>query len=143
MRRIGFSTGALAKGDFQKGIRLQEVHPEAGALELSALREDELDALIEALPSLGLDKYQYVSVHAPSLRSRLSEPELVEKLKKLTPYVLSIVVHPDVIEDINIWKQIERFVVLENMDQRKPIARTAIEMKKYFEALPNARFCFD
>jgi hypothetical protein len=143
MRRIGFSTGALAKGDFRRGIRLQEAYPEAEALELSALREDELDALIEALPSINLDKYQYVSVHAPSQRLHLSEIELVDKLKKLTRSISSIVVHPDVIEDINIWKQIEQFLVLENMDQRKPIARTAIELKKYFEALPNARFCFD
>jgi hypothetical protein len=143
MRRIGFSTGALAKGDFQEGIRLQEVHPDAEALELSALREDELDALIKALPSINLGKYRYVSVHAPSKRLHLSETELVDKLQKLTTYVPSIVVHPDVIEDINIWKRLEQFVVLENMDQRKPIARTAIEMKKYFDALPNARFCFD
>ena len=143
MRRIGFSTGALAKGDFRKGIRLQEVHPETEALELSALREDELDALIEALPSINLNRFQYVSVHAPSQRLHLSENELVDKLKKLTQHISSIIVHPDVIDDINIWKQIEQFVVLENMDQRKPIARTAIEMKYYFDALPKARFCFD
>jgi hypothetical protein len=73
----------------------------------------------------------------------LNENELVNKLKKLTKYVSSIVVHPDIIDDINIWKQIEQYVVLENMDQRKPIARTAIEMKQYFDALPKARFCFD
>src|ERR1700704_4334647 len=106
MRRIGFSTGALAKGDFRKGIRLQDAHPEAEALELSALREDELDALIEALPSINLDKYQYVSVHAPSQRVHLSEIELVDKLKILTRSISSIVVHPDVIVDISIWKQI-------------------------------------
>jgi hypothetical protein len=143
MRRIGFSTGALAKGDFLKGIRLHDAHPAAEALELSALREDELDALIEALPSINLDKYQYVSVHAPSQRVHLSEIELVDKLKILTRSISSIVVHPDVVEDISIWKQIEQFVVLENMDQRKPIARTAVELKKYFDTLPNAKFCFD
>ena len=91
MRRIGFSTGALAKGDFQEGIRLQEAHSEVEALELSALHENELDALIKALPSLNLDKYGYVSIHAPSMRHHLSESELVEKLKKLTSFVSSVV----------------------------------------------------
>jgi hypothetical protein len=143
MRRIGFSTGALAKGDFRKGIQLQELHAEANAIELSALRESELDSLISAMPTLDLRKYEYVSVHAPSSRVNFSETELVDRLKKLTVYTSALIVHPDIIKDPNNWKPIENAIVLENMDQRKPIARNAAEMKKFFEVLPKARFCFD
>lgn len=143
MRRIGFSTGALAKGDFQRGIQLQEAHSDADAIELSALREAELDSLISALPALDLGKYKYVSVHAPSSRIHLSERELVEQLRKLTKHVRVLIVHPNVIGNPSLWKPIEEHIVLENMDQRKPIARTAAELKTFFDALPNARFCFD
>lgn len=143
MRRIGFSTGALAKGDFEKGIRLQESHADANALELSALREGELDVLISAIPHLDLGKYKYVSVHAPSSRQHFSEIDLVERLKKLAKHVRTLIVHPDVIENPIAWKPIEKSIVLENMDHRKPVARTASEMKSFFDELPNARFCFD
>ncbi len=141
MRRIGFSTGALAKGDFQKGIKLQE--GQTDAIELSAMRESELDGLVEALPRLDLERFQYVSFHAPSRRVRLSEHHLVERLKKVAAYVGSIIVHPDVIENAAEWKPLEGVIVIENMDQRKAGGRTAGELQRYFDALPKARFCFD
>ena len=141
MRRIGFSTGALAKGDFRKGIKLQEGR--VNALELSALREDELAPLSEALATLNLSKFAYVSFHAPSQRARYTVAELVAFHGKVSPYVRSIIGHPDIIENPVTWRPIEKSLVLENMDQRKPIGRTAKELKSYFEALPDARFCFD
>ena len=45
MRQIGFSTGALARGDFRYALDIladQGIH----AVELSALRESELDPLL-------------------------------------------------------------------------------------------------
>lgn len=141
MWRIGFSTGALAKSDFRLGIRLQE--RVANAIELSALREDELDELIGVLSTLDLSKFDYVSFHAPSRRVSLSESELVEKLLQVSYHIPSIVVHPDVIEQVETWRPIEEFLVIENMDQRKPVGRTARELSGYFQKLPKARFCFD
>ncbi len=49
--RIGFSTGALAYGDFEIGVRLLR---ERGvlAVELSALRDKELPPLVAALDGL-------------------------------------------------------------------------------------------
>ncbi|REJ87668.1 MAG: hypothetical protein DWQ29_09015 [Planctomycetota bacterium] len=131
----------MAKGDFQRGIELQAGH--ADAVELSALREGELDALIEALPQLNLEGFQYVSFHAPSRRVELSEPELVDRLKRVADFVSAIIVHPDVIENFAVWKSIEQQIVIENMDQRKPGGRTAREIQRYFDELPEARFCFD
>jgi hypothetical protein len=34
-------------------------------------------------------------------------------------------------------------LLIENMDKRKPIGRTADELNKYFRELPEARLCFD
>jgi len=141
MRRIGFSTGALAFGDFCRGIQLQKAL--VNAVELSALRESELEKLIAAVPTLDLQNFGFVSFHAPSRLENLTERDLVKKLQSITSYVQAIVVHPDVIQDPREWRPIEELIVLENMDQRKPGARTANEMKSYFKVLPRARFCLD
>lgn len=144
MRRIGFSTGALARGDFRRAIHLQELYAEeARALELSALREDELAELLDAIPQLDLRNFEYVSFHAPSSRVQFSEHELISRLAEVSQHVRYIIVHPDIIDKPSAWEPIQDFIVLENMDQRKAGARTAIEMKQFFDALPKARFCFD
>lgn len=144
MRRIGFSTGAVAKGDFRKAIRtLEDFASDTKAIELSALREDELDSLIEAIPLLNLQRFDYVSFHAPSARMSFTECEFVRRLQLVAQYIPNIVVHPDVIENTAEWESIQEYVILENMDQRKRGARTSCELQIYFDALPRSRFCFD
>lgn len=141
MRRIGFSTGALAKGDFRRGLELQA--DRCDAVELSALREDEMDALIDALPNLNLKPFGFVSFHAPSKLEKSLEASLVKKLEKIKKDIHGIVVHPDIIQDTSLWQSLGNKVILENMDQRKPIGRTVKELLPYFEKLPEARFCLD
>lgn len=51
--------------------------------------------------------------------------------------------HPDVIFNANIWRLLGDRLLIENMDKRKPIGRTAGELAEFFIALPEARFCFD
>lgn len=140
MRRIGFSTGALALGDFERGVELQR-RPDVNAVELSALRESELDTLVDALPTLDLNQFAYVSFHAPSRVS--SERKVVDRLKAVHERGIPIVVHPDVISDFALWRELGSSVLLENMDQRKPVGRTAADMYRFFEELPDAQFCFD
>lgn len=140
MRRIGFSTGALALGDFKRGLELQR-RPDVNAVELSALRESELDSLIAALPTLDLGHFEYVSFHAPSCVS--SEQHVVDRLKAVHDQDIPIIVHPDVISDFGSWRELGSSVLLENMDQRKPVCRTASEMSRFFDELPDAQFCFD
>ena len=65
MRDIGFSTGALALGDFRSALHMLEGH-NCPAVELSALREAELPGLMDALADLDLGRFKYISVHAPS-----------------------------------------------------------------------------
>jgi hypothetical protein len=142
MTSIGFSTGALALGDFHNGLSLQR-RENITAVELSALRENELDVLIDALPTLDLAQFKFVSFHAPSRLIKHSNVELVNKLRRVAELDIPIVVHPDIIDDCSSWRSLGSLILLENMDQRKRVCRTADEMQVYFEKLPEARFCFD
>lgn len=141
MRRIGFSTGALAKGDFWAGIELQL--PLCGeAIELSALRDQELIPLMEAIERLDLRNFSHISLHAPSSLKTMTEQGLVSILSQV-PLGWPIIVHPDVITDPDQWRFLGRRLCIENMDQRKPAGRTVPEMTTVFNILPEASFCFD
>lgn len=100
MPPIGFSTGSLAQGDFLAALSMM-ADSKSKAVELSALREDELMPLLEALPGLDLRKYSYRSFHAPSivmlargLKKRL-EPEQLQAVEEhrlliVTPFPSSV-----------------------------------------------------
>lgn len=141
-RSIGFSTGALAQSDFRRGLSLM-VRQGLGAVELSALRDAELRPLLEALNSLDVTDYHYVSFHAPSQLTSLSEAELVQLLHTLLPRRWPIIVHPDTITDFRLWADFGEWLCIENMDKRKPIGRTVEELEQIFKKLPHASFCFD
>jgi hypothetical protein len=65
MKCIGFSTGALARGDFRRALQMLS-GKNVNAVELSALRQDELAPLVQQLGQLDLSRFQYISFHAPS-----------------------------------------------------------------------------
>jgi hypothetical protein len=141
MRPIGFSTGALAKGDFRLGLELQR-RDGVSAVELSALRDHELPVLMEAIGELRVDAFRYVSFHAPSKLQLHSEEATVAMLCDL-PAEWPIVVHPDVIQTTDLWTRLGNRLCLENMDNRKSIGRTVDELHGLFEVFPKAGFCLD
>ncbi len=141
MRPYGFSKGSLAHSDFDTALEMMR-GIELDALELSALREDELVPLLEALPRLELATYSHVSIHAPSKLDTLSEADLVKQLQSLKGK-FPIIVHPDVIADCDLWSELGGSLLVENMDKRKPVGRTAAELELIFERLPDARLCLD
>lgn len=120
-------------------------HQRTKAVELSALREDELDPLLESLNRLenDLKPFEYVSFHALSKRVHFSEQDFVNKLRKVAERGWAIVIHPDIIKDFSLWRTLGRAVCIENMDKRKEIGLTAAQLRTVFEKLPNATFCFD
>jgi hypothetical protein len=142
MRRIGFSSGALAYADFRRGVamlRNKSVH----ALELSALRQDELVPLIDGLDQLDLSQFEYIAVHAPSQFAPANEAGFVELLSHLCERGWPVVLHPDAVCDFSLWRRLGKMLCVENMDKRKPIGRTVSELERVFEQLPEASFCFD
>jgi hypothetical protein len=113
------------------------------AVELAALSEDELPSLVEYLGS-GVDlPFRFVSVHAPSKHRKMSEAELVDALVALPCWIDAVVVHPDTIEDVSLYRRLGSRLAIENMDARKQHGRTADELAPCFEALPDAGLCFD
>ncbi len=142
MRLVGFSTGALAFADFRRGLDML-AGTSAKAVELSALRSAELDPLVDSLDGLDLGPFSYVSVHAPAGIDSRDERHVVERLQEVAARGWPIVVHPDSIHEPSLWKGLGQLVCIENMDRRKPIARTCDELRIWFDRLPDARLCFD
>ena len=77
---------------------------EIEAVELSALRIDELAPLIEALPSLDLHQFTYVSIHAPSHFPPHLEPWLTAQFGEVAANGYPVVVHPDAILQPDFWR---------------------------------------
>lgn len=142
MTLIGYSTGSLALGNFRSGIQMLRGKPYA-AIELSALRETELESLVESLDDLSLEQFSYVSVHAPSFLIEFSERQLARCLEPVFDRRWPTVIHPDLIDDYAIWRDYGELVCVENMDKRKPTGRTAAELAEIFEQIPQASLCFD
>jgi hypothetical protein len=104
---------------------------------------NELDPLIAALPDLHLEKFAFVSIHAPSRFDRQSEHRVVEMISTQEACKYPVVVHPDVIFTPSLWRSLDTRLLIENMDKRKPVGRTVLELRSLFELLPDAKFCFD
>lgn len=113
-------------------------------VELSALSGPELPALLAFLADPeDLADFGVVSVHGPSRAWSGSEAELVAALASLPPLVEGVVMHPETLRDASAYRELGSRLWLENMDTRKDDARTTEELWRFFEALPEARFCFD
>ncbi len=141
MRFIGFSTGALAYGNFEEGLRLLR-RTKATAVELSALRQNELQPLITAIGDLDLQQFGHISLHVPSSISPDFEEKLLAALRLLPP-TWPLVTHPNVISKWGDWSALGNRLCIENMDKRKPIGRTAKDLREIFDKLPTATFCLD
>jgi hypothetical protein len=142
MRPIGFSTGAIAKTDFHRALRELRTR-NISVVELSALRLEELEPLILALPTLDLESFSFVSIHAPSRFPKALESQVVEHLFSAIAMNIPVVVHPDTVYSAELWKEFGRLLLIENMDKRKSVGRTVTEMRLAFDRLPDASFCFD
>lgn len=142
MRPIGFSTGALARANFDLALLELERKP-VDSVELSALRFPELRPLLESIPRLNLKRYRYISLHAPSQFQGNEEEEAIEMLLRLALPHWPIIVHPDSLRSFARWRVFGKRLAIENMDRRKPIGRTADELTQIFMELPEASLCFD
>lgn len=143
MRPIGFSTGALARSDVQRALVMLKDHPAVSVVELSALREEELEPLVKMAKTRTLDlaQFAYVAVHAPSRMA--SEQRAVELMEIVNDFGWSIVVHPDAIQDWSLWRRFGQSLCIENMDNRKRLGRSRGELHSCFDRLPDASFCLD
>jgi hypothetical protein len=141
---LGASTGYMSdlRGDWP-ALVAQAVELSPFAAELSVLSEAEVDGLSRFLGSEPPLSFRYVSVHGPSKGRAMSEHDLVCALVDLAQHADCVVMHPDTIEDTALYVALERKLVLENMDAGKNDGCTVEQLERWFEALPQAGFCFD
>ena len=142
MRCVGFSTGALARGDFRSGLRML-VERNVCAVELSALRQDELIPLVQQLNELDLGAFKYIAFHAPSSIDDAFEARALELLAEVAARNWPIIVHPDAMHTRLEWGRLGECLCIENMDKRKAVGQTAQDLAGIFELLPDASLCFD
>lgn len=142
MRRVGFSTGALARGDFRRALQML-AGKNVSAVELSALRQDELMPLVMQLGELDLTSFDYISFHAPSSIEQSFELKALELLEEVAARKWPIIVHPDAMHTPSDWNRLGECLCIENMDKRKAVGQTAQDLKRYFDLLPKASLCFD
>ncbi|MBZ5525778.1 MAG: hypothetical protein LAP21_26450 [Acidobacteriia bacterium] len=113
------------------------------AIELSALRQNELLPLVEQLDNLPLDQFVHISFHAPSSIDPAFEPAALTLLEKVHARGWPIIVHPDAMHTVREWSCFGNLLYVENMDKRKPIGQTASDLAGIFEYLPEASLCMD
>lgn len=142
MRTIGFSTGALSRGDYREALEMLS-DKDVSAVELSALRQEELQPLVEDLSNLDLRKFRYIAFHAPSSLNPSFEGTTIKLLEHVAGRGWPIVVHPNAMHDPKAWAHFGALLCIENMDKRKPIGQTAADLVRIFDLLPSASFCFD
>lgn len=142
MRRIGFSTGALARGNVRLALQMLQ-NKSVQIVEISALRQNELRPIVDMLDDLDLDNFQYISFHAPSSMEADFEPIALNLLARIAARGWPIIVHPDAMHDVNEWSRFGNLLYVENMDKRKPIGQTADDLANIFRDLPESGLCFD
>jgi sugar phosphate isomerase/epimerase len=143
---VGSSTGYMvgARGDWPRLVAAAE-RCSLDVVELSALAAEELPGLLRFLDEavLGGLPFGHVSVHGPSKGWDETPATLASTLDALPEFVEGIVLHPETLGDPGAFARLGGRLRLENMDARKHDARTVAELAPFFEALPEAGFCFD
>jgi hypothetical protein len=140
---LGASTGILpSRGDWPALVR-EAAAVSPFAAELAALDEAELPGLEAFLTASGALPFRYLSVHAPSKNRAVDEALLVSRLAALPAQVAAVVVHPDTIDEVALWRGLNGRCVLENMDGRKACGQTADDLAPLFAELPTAGLCLD
>lgn len=122
--RLGFSTGVLYKThrtkDALKIMRnLGYDIVELGFVKLSRIEE----GWLEEISDEDLKGFNYISFHAPKFnygdndgtRSIFEKIEKINKIRKLN----TVVVHPDPVENFEVFRNVSFHVSFENMDNRK------------------------
>jgi hypothetical protein len=141
---VGPSTGYMvgARGDWPRLMAAAETCS-LDVVELSALSARELPSLLRFLADAGSLPFGHISVHGPSKGWDGTPAALATALTSIPEYVDGIVLHPETLGDVAAFADLGGRLRLENMDTRKDDARTVGELARFFDALPEARFCFD
>ncbi|MBW3003509.1 sugar phosphate isomerase/epimerase [Candidatus Woesearchaeota archaeon] len=129
---IGFNTGCLYRTELSVEDRIKLFHAVgARALEISFNRARDLRGFTLSQDTVDeVDKYDFVTLHAPCLEEKYKEDEwsidVLERLKIMVAHlgVKHVVFHPDDIEDYDFIRSQDLHICVENMDKRKKFGNT-------------------
>lgn len=139
---IGFSTGAIARGEWQRGVdEIRRIG--LRAIELSALRYHEFAPLVSTLGMFDQSVFDYVSLHLPSKYDAQHEKAVIALAEGLISRRWPLILHPDAVADWGAWRSFGNLICVENMDKRKHVGRTVEDLAEIFKQLPEATLCFD
>ena len=148
MHPVGYTTGALCRGDWQTALCILR-DSRFTAIELGTLREWEFMGLLSHLPTLDVSKYDAVSVHCPKIQ-KMTEEKLTEDLSPIYDRGWNITVHPYVIKNPKLWKKFGSQLCIENMGTSTKsskasewVGQDVDGLSPFFNDLPDASMCFD
>lgn len=129
---IGFSTGCLYKTHERVAAETFEVIRALGcnAIEIACCDDGELEKLITQISPVDLVGFEYVSLHAPTIKGA-GTLELLKKAHNIFNF-RAIVIHPDEIENWDLLTRLKLPFSVENMDWRKEIGKYTESMQDIF-----------
>jgi hypothetical protein len=148
MRKIGFSHGVLFKVCnvyLKENIQLLK-DCGSNALEVNCHHVKEADQMDKIFPFIR--SFDYLSLHAPCDTRYGNNQETRALLKKLEDFYIKsdmslAVVHPDLVDDWEVFADFKINWAIENMDDRKEHFKNLPELKEFFNLHPNWSLVLD
>lgn len=136
---IGFSTGFLYKDKEHDHVSLETVNLVrslgCNAIEFMTRDMDHLKRILNNIGRENLTGFEFVSLHAPEVIFRETLTQSVEGLKIIQAIyekikLNNVVVHPDEVNNWDIFSQFSFPLAIENMDDRKNSHRNIKDMQE-------------
>ncbi|MCX6744788.1 MAG: hypothetical protein NTX82_04655 [Candidatus Parcubacteria bacterium] len=146
--QLGFSHGVL--------YRLMEVYSAEAiriyhnlsdsAIEICCNKAEDSDKLGTLIPLMR--DFQYCSLHLPCHNRYVNDAKTRELLDKLADFYFSIngqlaLVHPDLVDDWEVFNDFPFNWAVENMDNRKAVFKVPSDFTEFFSAHPSWKFVLD
>ena len=132
---LGFSTGCLYKTHERVSKETFDVFRKIGcnAIEVTCKDKEAIKKLIKEISPSDLLGFSYVSLHAPNVCD-IETLNLLQEAQKIFNFE-TIVLHPEEVENWDIFRKFNLPFTIENMDWRKEIGKSVESMEDIFSKL--------
>lgn len=148
MNKIGFSHGDFYKVMDKYAKEVFDVYAEAGSeiIEIHPNKIDEIDKLKSIIPFI--EKYPYKSIHLPTNIKYQNNIETKKVLDAIANFYKAIganliLVHPDLVEDWDVFDGYPFVWAIENMDNRKQNYKNLPDLKELFKRKKDWKMVLD
>ncbi len=146
--KLGFSHGVL--------FRLMEVYSaqaiqiykdlSSSAIEICCNKAEDVDKLETLIPLV--QDFKHRSIHLPCHNRYANNAQTRELLDKLGDFYFAVkarlaLVHPDLVDDWEVFKDFPLNWAVENMDNRKNVFKVPADFISFFDSHPDWQFVLD